>query len=202
MKKHIIIAFCLFTFHSLYAQLNNLIQVGYGGANLIGIDSSRFTDVSLSKVYNLKLQRSINKHFNLGLSMSYYSGSGSDNYTISKRDPVTFLSKDTKHKRTYFATSFCSLIRFEMKYLKGLINKSVEPYIGGGIGYCHIQTKIIDEGPGATKDSDELKELNLENSFTTELTVGLRFWIIKNIGIYGEIGAGKPSCHFGLSGRF
>ncbi|QHT66142.1 outer membrane beta-barrel protein [Rhodocytophaga rosea] len=95
-------------------------------------------------------------------------------------------------------------INFKNTSVLGRINlhfansEKFDAYWGAGLGYRFGGWKHTDNDPNTVSDG----EIPTMIPFGFETTVGVRYFFIKNLGVYAELGIAKAPIQFGLSAKF
>jgi hypothetical protein len=135
-------------------------------------------------VLHAKLEIGVGKRDGLSLSINHAQGQATFE-EILIFDPFNYVAK---HRTT----------KFNLRYNFHLIKKSnvkIDPYFGCGIGYGIVQTKIIASNPTFSTFKDNPLPIG------AEMTLGMRYFMARSLGIYGEIGVAKSVLQIGISYR-
>lgn len=188
----------LMTSNNLKAQFeqgNSSVQVGYGFGNFISAvfksyeiyDSFEFS--SLGPAF-LKYEYAVSDKIGIGVNLAYASA------TVSYSDDFWFVSgTTTPYQETIKWSTISVLARMNLHFGD---SERFDPYWGFGMGYRTASWKYEDNDP------------NWDNSISTkslmpfgfETTVGARFYLTDNIGLYAETGLAKAIFQAGLSAKF
>jgi hypothetical protein len=169
------------------------------------VSSTTEKTTQFSPVTTLKLERRFLKHFSFGLNYNTLS---------AQSERVT----NTGAFLLFFAPPTVSTEKISSKIsgisgnLKGFVynDKVFQVYVQTGLGLLK-NTETIDEVLANANNLDEQKiSQRVENNIAmmAEINVGVRIFIISNVGIYGEIGRtsisgmGGTSSQLGVICRF
>jgi opacity protein-like surface antigen len=142
------------------------ISIGHGIGNIWKSFLEKGVSIENYKVksvgpFNLEYEREVIKHFSVGTIISYSKIKGSYDYNgFSFSDQLTI---------------FTALARINYHFIK---HKKLDPYVGGGCGY--ILSKY--------KNNLNTSSTNIPGEFGYSAQVGLNYFILNNVGLFGEFG--------------
>jgi opacity protein-like surface antigen len=198
MKKLIIAIAALFAPLMFYAQAfedgTNLVYVGFGlpAGQYIQQQSNEYKSYTDYKFYNygtgvLKYEHGLHKYFGLGLNLEY-SGAKA----VFKYDDVNSL----RYQRTITTNVFGFYGR-----LNGhlpLMDK-LDIYGGIGLGYLYTINKVGDTNPNPNTN---IQHNSSVLDFDYQLTLGVRFMVKDNVGLFVEAGRATTVCQLGVVFKF
>ncbi len=176
-----------------YERGDNVISAGYGIASYTGfysrsLSSDGYSDIESSgtgPVY-LKFSHAMSDKISLGLNFAYeqreFSYKESDDFYVSEYTYYETVEGFSLNARLdwHFATS-----------------EKVDPYFGLGFGFKDSQWSYKSNNPF---DDDEMEQDIIPLGFET--TLGLRYFVSQNVGLYAEVGVAKSIFQFGVCGKF
>lgn len=138
---------------------------------------------------NVVLNYRVNKAFNIGAYLGYYSAEYNKEGSIKELPPQDlYLIND------FYLTG----LRFE-----GHFNRERIDFYGGAmLGYNFSKIKTNIENPLDRPEGVEIGEGDELGTFTYSGYVGLKYALTPNVGIYGEVGYGVALVSLGGSYRF
>jgi len=148
------------------AKNHQTISIGHGIGNVWksflekGVNIDNYV-VKSSGPFNLEYEREVIKNFSVGAIISYSKIKGSYNYNgFSFSDRLTI---------------FTALARVNYHFIN---HKKLDPYVGGGCGYIYskYQNNLNTSSP------------NVPGEFGYSAQVGLNYFILNNVGLFGEVG--------------
>ncbi len=200
LTKSFLAIFIFATFFSFSAKAqsvetgNSIISIGYGFPNLgksLYKALSSNTDYKVSGIgpLHLKYEYMISDNIGVGASINFVSFGAS--YTVSRDsldanfNPVHYTTKYTLATKNYSV-----LFRFNYHFYT---EDKIDAYYGVGAGYRNGKTtyKTTPNDPNYTFSQKVILPVGFET------TLGLRYLITDNFGIYTEIGIGKSLIQFG-----
>lgn len=199
--KRILLALILFTSISSagYAQSfedgTNLISIGFGipPAQRITNDFNKnyknYIDYRLNNYGTvlLKYEHGLLEYFGMGLNIEYSGAAVSYKY-----DDTNLLRYERKIK----SNAFNFYARFNGHYPLG---DKLDIYGGLGLGYAYTINKYTDTNPNSAVNIQQTEKIL---DFDYQGTLGLRFMIKDNIGIFGEAGWATTTGQIGISFKF
>jgi len=142
------------------------ISIGHGIGNVWksflekGVNIDNYV-VKSSGPFNLEYEREVIKHFSVGAIISYSKIKGSYNYNgFSFSDQLTI---------------FTALARVNYHFIN---HKKLDPYFGGGCGYIYSKYQ----------NNLNTSSTNVPGEFGYSAQAGLNYFILNNIGLFGEVG--------------
>ena len=185
-----------FVFNRFFSQAfqegRSYISLGYGVGNLgnavinqykNNVENFNFNYESEGP-YFMKYEYGIKGKFGVGISAAYLKGNGtwqyiSEGYTFNGEINRTGINLNVRANY-----HFGDHLKFD-------------PYIGLGGGIRINKVKV-------SSDEINYKKLNIPTVFPlgVELTLGTRFMLTENIGVYTEVGIARTILQFGLTGSF
>jgi len=142
------------------------LSIGHGIGNVWktflekGINIDNYV-VKSAGPFNLEYEREVIKHFNVGAIISYSKIKGSYNYNgFSFSDQLTI---------------FTALARVNYHFIK---HKKLDPYVGGGCGYIYSKYQ----------NNLNTSSANVPGEFGYSAQAGLNYFILNNVGLFGEVG--------------
>jgi hypothetical protein len=167
---------------------NMVFSIGYGVPNLTkslysAYDS--YTNFSVTGIgpLHFKFEYFLSESFGVGLVVNYVNTSA----TWKDENFAGIL-----YKTTYNYSSLAFNMRFNWHFYT---NDHFDIYGGSGIGYRVNKYEYIDEDPNGLTDWSRPSFFPLG----FELTVGMRYFFMENIGVYMEVGAAKSILQFGVA---
>lgn len=180
----------------IYPQGSVNVSAGYGAVVYGNIalkvleKQLKITDLKLDPfgpVY-LKGEYAVANNFTVGLNVNYYKASSS--FTL---DSVKYLGK-------YAGTLKLSSTSFILRanYTIPFADDRAGFMIGGGLGYRNFRPSYSDDNPQTPVDGG----IAIPIPFTGELTLGVRYYLTENIGVYLESGVTRSLIQAGITARF
>lgn len=164
---------------------NVIISGGYGFPSIIRAFLKLKTTRDQLQVmgygpFILKTEYMLNDRFSIGLNTIY-------NYTKVSwmqdgYDPVTFQKK--KYENGVIGNELSSCVRGNYYFWK---RKKITSYGGLGLGYGYVNVKSYSKAPTAPFVLD----YDLPSPLRFEGTVGMRYFPVKQVGLFAELGLGK-----------
>lgn len=165
------------------------LTAGYGLVTFLGsneiVDYYYYETVkSHTGPFYLKAERGVSEHIGIGLNFAYAKNEWKTEYDDydNNGNPIVFTETDT---RTTF--SILARINFHLGY-----SKKFDPYLGIGLGYRQAHWSTDTDNPIAAFDSF------IESPVGMDIGIGVRYFIIPNIGAYAEVGLAKSLFQGGL----
>ncbi|NQW43675.1 MAG: outer membrane beta-barrel protein [Bacteroidetes bacterium] len=197
MKKSIVFLFVILPL-SVFCQGKYTVSAGVGFPNLPRLTSVLFKNNNgySSKgngPYHIKVENRLNEWFGLGININYmdyqvsYVGEALDANGIKVPNNILVKSHNTALN-----------IRANFHLLNNVENEKWDLYIGTGLGYKFGKFKVSSDYTEYTPTIT----LPSISPIGLEFTIGARYFVIPNLGIYAEIGPAKSFIQFGLSCRF
>lgn len=188
----------LMTSNNLKAQFeqgNSSVQVGYGFGNFISAVfktyetayPATFSFKSVGPAF-LKYEYAVSDKIGFGLNIAYASA------TVSYTDDSWFVSGTPSTTSIKWST-ISALARMNLHFGN---SERFDPFWGVGMGYRTASWKFENDSPNY---------INTESTgsfmpFGFETTVGARFYLTENIGLYIETGLAKAIIQGGLTAKF
>jgi opacity protein-like surface antigen len=168
-----------------FAPGNIIFSAGYGAPNLSSTLYRAFDtydDFTVNGIgpVHAKVEYAVAEHFGIGLAVNY-SGTkvtftdGSYNYAL-KYNPISFNLRGNIHIGS---------------------NDKFDPYIGIGLGYGSRKWTLDGNDPNIQELRDDISQLNFPVGL--EGTLGARYFISDNLGVYLELGPAKSLVQAGIS---
>jgi len=181
----IVLMFGIQTQAQAFEKGNNFVSLGYGFPNFNtalfkAFDENEGFSYSGIGPIHVKFEHAVSDHFGIGLSINGVSASASykeNNYNYEfNRSSIKFNARVNYH--------FGEMEKFD-------------PYIGMGFGYGTSRTKLTTKDPNGSNES-------FPSFFPIgwESTIGTRYLLTDNIGIYTEVGLAKSLIQFGGCFKF
>jgi Outer membrane protein beta-barrel domain len=168
-------------------------------ASFFGTSTTRQTS-RFSPMASVKVERRLGKYFSIGLDYSKLSAS-TEEVTNSSGFSFLFSSVGPSTKTDKIE----SKISGTTLNLKGVAysDSSFHAYIGLGFGGLKTVNDINSTTIGDNSSRENFSERKTENSVTVlaELNVGLRYFVTKNVGLYGELGLTTVNGVSGAAGQ-
>ncbi len=181
----------------LNGQYNHAISAGVGFPNLSRLSNQLFKNDNGytskgSGPFHFKYEYYIKPRITVGLNINYNYFEASYFATASDGNKIVPNKITIKNRSTAFN------IRANFFILNPETHTKWQLYTGIGFGYKHGKLNLIAEYP-EYKPTITLPRIN---RFGAECTLGARYFIVKNIGIYTELGLAKSIIQAGVVGRF
>lgn len=156
-----------------------------------GLPKPKFTVFSGIGPVNLKGEYAYSKFFGFGLSVNYVRANMIwEEYFYGANGSTININKNV-----LFYQSLSVLFRANFHFVR---HRKVNMYCGTGLGYRYNEYFHRDAF-GSRKREESLL---LENPFAFELSLGMRYWLKPNWGLYVEAGATKSLIQAGIVGKF
>lgn len=145
---------------------NQTISIGHGIGNVWKTFLEKGVSIENYKIksvgpFNLEYEREVFKNFSVGAIISYSQIKGSYNYNgFSFSDQLTI---------------FTALARVNYHFIK---HKKLDPYVGGGCGYIYSKYQ----------NNLNTSSTNVPGEFGYSAQAGLNYFILNNVGLFGEVG--------------
>ena len=162
-------------------DFNRKYYYGYNGNNVIY--DYKFNNYGTGV---LKFEHGLHKYFGLGLNLEYSGASASYKSGLS---PVVF-------ERNIKNNVIAGYVRFNGHFP---IGEKLDLYGGVGLGYRYSLYKISDSYTDATLNKKQ-KETFFE--FDYQVTIGARFMVKDNIGLFIEAGLATTPAQIGIVFKF
>lgn len=149
------------------------------------LESHGVTSQSLLGPYHFKIEKALTNNFGLSLNTSLMRNT----YTMRPMNPgneVVAQIGDEAERWAYSAVG-----RVNMHVLRG--NK-FDPYFGAGVGYRSATWTNAAEGP----DFAGLDHTLAKSKIMFDYGVGLRYYLLPNLGVYAEYNAGQSPLQGGF----
>lgn len=198
MKIFFMAMVCAFvlTHAEVKAQAYNVGQVtmsaGYGFPNFTRTAFNFIDGVSnleshvIGPVYG-KFEYAVTDVIGFGVNVAYTYGNASYETSDELIDSIIYNTSFT-----YQSYSILGRLNFHFGN-----SDMVDPYAGIGLGYRNSNYKYDSEDP----NFDET-DFNGFLHFGVDLTLGARFYLTENFGLYGEVGLAKTPLQVGLVAKF
>jgi predicted porin len=166
-----------------------IITGGYGFGNLSKAilkayqDETGYKATSLGPIFG-KVEYAVSDKVGIGVNVAHVGVSAS--YEVSDGDGGTNTEKFKWNNTSVLA-------RLNLHFAK---SEKLDAYWGAGLGYRFGSWKWESE------TSENTEEFPFVNPFGFETTIGVRYYFIKNLGVYAEAGIAKAPIQFGLSAAF
>lgn len=134
-----------------------------------------------------KFEYAVNDIIGFGVNAAYTYGQASYETTDDNLDSVIYNTSFT-----YKSYSVLARLNFHF----GDADR-IDPYAGIGMGYRNTNYAYDSDDPNFDEE-----DFNSFMHFGADLTIGARFYLTDNIGIYGEVGLAKSPLQVGLSVTF
>lgn len=178
-----------------FSQGGSSVQAGYGIGNFVQAIfktyETNYSDYNFTGIgpLFLKYEYAVSDKIGIGLNMSYIGAK------VSYTDRTYITTSGDFYKETITWSSISALARMNLHFGD---NDKFDPFWGFGMGYRTATWKYDDNDP--TYDNT----VSVKNyiPFGFETTVGARFYLTDNIGIYAETGLAKAVFQGGLSIKF
>lgn len=178
-----------------FKEGGHTVSVGHGAVTFLGNLSSSFDDY-LDQDYKgvgplyLKYEYAVTDRIGLGLNLACATNEWSYRYDVTdEQGNINSYRESTK------LSTWSALAR--LNYHFGNSDR-FDPYFGFGLGYRDANWELTSTGPEGGSGV-ELKSLM---PFGFEFTLGARYFLANNIGIYAEVGGAKSVVQGGLVARF
>lgn len=200
MKKYIFsiaaVCMCLCMRMQVKAQAFDAEQVsfsaGYGFPNLTRTAFNFIDGVSnleshvIGPMYG-KFEYAVTDVIGFGVNVAYTYGNVAYETSNDMLDSIVYNTSFTYQ-------SYSILGRLNFHFGK---SEMVDPYAGIGLGYRNANYNYHSDDP----DFDET-DFNGILHFGVDLTLGARFYLTENLGVYGEVGLAKSPLQIGLIAKF
>lgn len=186
--------FCSLTAQAQSGNGRVIFSAGYGFPNFLASTLNAFDkyenfSVSSAGPFFGKLEFMITDRVGIGVNVAYSTVSG--NFT---EDSITFEGQDLIYDSKITRTSLSVLGRLNVHFGN---SEHFDPYAGIGIGYRNAHYTYTSENPNGNDYS-----FPGFNPVGLDMTVGMRFYLTKNIGFYTEVGLAKAPIQVGVNMRF
>jgi hypothetical protein len=200
MKKSLSLLLCVLFLNSMQAQIypqgSINVSAGYGAVVYGNIalkvleNQLKITNLQLSPFgpLYLKGEYAVANNFTVGLNVNHYNASS----TFSL-DSVKYVGK---YSGTFKLSSTSFILR--ANYTIPFAENRAGFMIGGGLGYRNFRPSYSDDNPQTPVDGG----ISIPIPFTGELTLGLRYFLTENIGVYIESGVTRSLFQAGVTARF
>ena len=163
------------------------ISAGYGFPSITKtifniVDGDKISSSYYGPFYG-KAEYKINETVGFGVNFAYASG---NIHLFSAGQEIDTLFYDGAVKYTAYSI----LARFNFHFGNSEV---FDPYAGIGLGYRHNNYSYS----GGDPDNQPLDVSGLLNT-GLDFTIGARFYLTENIGLYGEVGIAKTPIQVGL----
>ena len=145
---------------------------------------------------SIKAEHQLGKHFSIGLGYSKLTASTEQNRTSTGF--LFFTSTETNEK----IESEISGLSLDMKVIV-YSNDALQAYVGTALGILKSINDIDKTVINRENRAAPITSRTTENSVTglTQLNVGTRYFVTKDVGFYGEIGLTAVNGVKGASGQ-
>jgi hypothetical protein len=184
-----------------YSEGSHYITAGFGIGN-IGLESIKILQrkfkngttpvpTSLSTVgpFFLKYEYALNPQTSIGINMAYAGAK----LVASNGNRIDSLGNPFLVVETYRFSSLSVL--FRVNYHLDLESEDFDPYVGASLGAKIGGTTYTTTDPRYTNQSNNLPHIPIG----ADLTLGTRYLLSKNIGVYGEFGIAKGLIQLGAT---
>ncbi|MCW5900078.1 MAG: outer membrane beta-barrel protein [Flavobacteriales bacterium] len=178
-----------------FREGGHAISVGHGAVTFLGNLNRSFDDYldldhkGVGPLY-LKYEYAVTDRIGLGLNLAYAVNEWSYRYDVTdEQSNINYYHESTKR------STWSALAR--LNYHFGNSDR-FDPYFGFGLGYRDANWELSSTGPHGGSGV-ELKSLM---PFGFEFTLGARYFLASNIGVYAEVGGAKSVVQGGLVARF
>ncbi len=184
-------------FSQAFDDGTNLVYIGFGvppnerirkDFNAKYNNNNIYTDYKFNNYGTgvLKFEHGLHKYFGLGLAMEYSASSVSFKYGVS----TLLYEQQIKNNVVGGYVRFNGHIPIKEKF---------DIYGGVGLGYLYTLNKYTDTNPNLTVNANH-KETFFE--FDYQLTLGCRFMVKDNIGLFTEFGWATTPAQIGIAFKF
>lgn len=200
MKKSLFFLLFLLCFNGLQAQIypkgSVNFSAGYGAVtygNIFfklvteGLDLKNVSSNLTGPIY-LKGEYAVADNFTIGLNVNYSKTSAT--FTLDSMNVIG------KYSGTLGLGSTSAILR--ANYTFPFAEDRAGFMIGGGIGYRGFRASYTDSDPRTPVDGG----ISIPVPLTGELTIGLRYHLTENIGLYVESGITRSFLQGGITARF
>lgn len=198
MKKNVIILGCIILFAVPFCRAQAYepgqlsFSAGYGFPNfartaLKVADGVSDLETSLAGPFYGKFEYAVTDVIGFGANVAYTHGSAVYQTSDDNLDSILY---DTR--LNYDSYSVVGRINFHFGHAD-----MVDPYAGIGLGYRNSKYSYVSDDPNLEK-----ADINGFNHFGLDFTLGARFYLTDNFGIYGEVGVAKTPLQIGLVAKF
>jgi hypothetical protein len=200
MKKYLSLFTFMVFFNAVQAQIypqgSINVSAGYGAVVYGNIalkvleNQLKITNLNLNTFgpLYLKAEYAVANNFTVGLNVNSYTASST--FTL---DSIKYVGK---YSGTFKLRSTSIIAR--ANYTIPFAEDRAGFMIGGGLGYRAFRPSYSDDNPQTPLDGG----ISIPIPFTVELTVGVRYFLTDNIGLYIESGLTRSLIQGGLTARF
>jgi opacity protein-like surface antigen len=185
-----------------FEQGNLVISVGYGIGNFSSAVFNFVTDVAgienfksrTSGPFFFKGEYAVAEAIGVGLVVANISNISSD-FTFKVNNPTT--GQEETYTASLRRNNTSVMVRGNYHFVR---TENWDVYaglgLGGRFGGFKVTTNALDQF------NQKIPDIPFINPFGFEVTVGVRYFPIPNLGIYSEFGGAKGLLQFGLCGKF
>lgn len=183
------------TFGQAFTKSYSLISAGYGISDF-SIENYTFSildDIHITRTTGpvfIKYEHGLTDHLGMGINFAILQSE----YTYLTQYDSAGISAYKNVEDSYIRYSVLARLNYHF----GTFSR-FDPYIGMGLGYRSPLEIIITEQTGA---STSLHIHSDSNIFGFEFTLGARYFISENFGLYAEFGLAKAPVQAGLVLKF
>jgi opacity protein-like surface antigen len=204
MNKNIVVIILLSLFmitESLNAQSfkkgTNVLNIGIGFPNfpvlllkINGYNSPDYRTGGTGPIH-IRYEHAFTGNFGLGLSVNFNS------YSTNWITKQVVNNSNITYNNTIKGSSINFLVRANKHWT---VDEKVDVYIGAGIGYNHRKHEEIIESVNDRDITKSFKDAILPIGI--ESTLGVRYYLTKNIGAYLDLGYAKDIIQTGIVASF
>lgn len=183
------------TFGQAFTKSYSLISAGYGFSDF-SIENYAFNildDIHITRTTGpvfLKYEHGLTEHLGMGINFAILQSDYT--YSVQYDSAGVLAHKDVEDSYLRYS------VLARLNYHFGTYNK-FDPYIGMSLGYRSPLEIITTEQNGGFTSMHIYSDSNI---FGFELTLGARYFISKNFGLYTEFGLAKAPIQAGLVLKF
>lgn len=172
-----------------YNQESTYFSLGYGFGSYYR--AFRFNnDQSIIGPLYLKIEKPVSDRFGIGFNMAY------SNLKITENSGYYNGMTYEEFEEKINVNIFSILARLNWHYGNF---KDFDPYMGFGMGYRMVQSRYIQKSPFNNSGFDEF---GITIPFGFDFTIGARYFISPQVGVYTEFGVAQSVGQFGICARF
>ena len=178
------------SFAQAFSDGKTLVSLGFGLPPGELITAQRYSDPNFTNYTQnnygtvvLKLEHGLSQYFGIGLNLEY-SGA----YDTYKYDTNLTLRYNVTESRSIIA----GYVRFNGHYPVG---DKLDIYAGIGLGYLDDIDHVTDANPVSSQNTSHL---NSKLDFSWQLTIGARYMVKPNFGMFFEVGYATTAVQVGL----
>ena len=172
------------------------LAAGYGLGTLSGavtqaLGNYGIQSQSLAGPYYVKYEKGLTNHFGFGFNASLMRNQWS--LTNATRTPGTIGETFNIANAEVQRWSYSAVARINYHFARKQ-NAKLDPYFGTGLGYRSSNWKVETN----SSDFDGLTRMIPHTPLAFEFTLGARYYILPNVGVYAEFGGSKSLLQGGL----